>query len=47
MISDGDSKAYGSIWDTYGCCDKCEKWEKMDKRSVEYKKWHESKEYEI
>ncbi|CAB3990356.1 Hypothetical predicted protein [Paramuricea clavata] len=24
MISDGDSKAYGSIWDTYGCCNKCE-----------------------
>jgi hypothetical protein len=47
MISDGDSKAYGSIWDTYGCCDKCEKWEKMDKRSAEYKKWRESKEYEI
>ncbi len=47
MITDGDSKAYGSIWDTYGCCDKCEKWEKMDKWSAEYKKSHESKEYEI
>jgi hypothetical protein len=47
MICDGDSKAYGSIWDTYGCCDDCEKWEKMDKRSAEYKKWRESKAYEV
>ena len=43
MISDGDSKAYGSIWDTYGCCGDCEKWENTDKRSAEYKKWRESK----
>ena len=45
MISDGDSKAYASIWDTYGCCADCEKWENTDKRSAEYKKWHESKGY--
>ena len=25
----------------------CEKWEKMDKRSAEHKKWHKSKEYRI
>jgi hypothetical protein len=47
MISDGDSKAYGSIWDTYGCCEDCAKWENIDKRSKEYKKWRESKEYEV
>jgi hypothetical protein len=45
MISDGDSKAYGSIWDTYGCCADCEKWENINKCSAEYKKWHESKAY--
>ena len=38
MISDGDSKAYDSIWDTYGCCGDCEKWENTDKRSAKYKK---------
>lgn len=45
MICDGDSKAYSSIWDMYGCCDLCEKWENMDKRSKEYKKWVESDDY--
>ncbi|CAB4044199.1 Hypothetical predicted protein [Paramuricea clavata] len=45
MISDGDSKAYASIWDTCGCCADCEKWENTDKRSAEYKKWHESRGY--
>lgn len=43
MISDGDSKAYGSIWDTYRFCEDCQKYENMDKRSKEYKKWLESK----
>ena len=43
MISDGDSKAYGSIWDTYGFCEDCQKYENMDKRSKEYKKRLESK----
>ena len=42
MISDGDSKAYGSIWDTYGCFGDCEKCENTDKRLAEYKKWRES-----
>ena len=46
MISDGDSKAYAGIWNTYGCCDDCQKYENMDKRSKEYKKWQESKDYE-
>ena len=44
MISDGDSKAYGSISDTYRCCDDCQKYENMDK---EYKTWLESKGYKI
>lgn len=46
MICDGDSKAYGSIWDTYGCCEDCKKWENNDKRAGEYKKWRGSKRYE-
>ena len=25
IICDGDSKAYGTIWDSYGCCETCEK----------------------
>ena len=39
MISDGDSKAYSSVWDTYGCCQDCQKWENMDKHSAYYEKW--------
>ncbi|CAB3997757.1 Hypothetical predicted protein [Paramuricea clavata] len=35
----------GSIWHTYGCCDDCKKWEKIDK--FEYRKWRESKDYEV
>jgi hypothetical protein len=45
MMSDGDSKAYGGIWDKYGCCADCAKWENIDKCSAEYKKLHESKAY--
>ena len=43
MVCGGYSKAYGSILDTYGCCDDCQKWENTDKRSGAYKKWRESK----
>ena len=39
MICDGDSKAYNGVWDIYGSCDDCNKWENMDKKSNEYKKW--------
>lgn len=46
MICDGDSKAHGTIWDAYGCCETCEKWENADKRSADYKKWRNSKECE-
>ena len=45
MICDGDSKAYSTIWDSYGCCETCEKWENADKRSADYKKWRNSEEY--
>ena len=39
MICDGDSKAYNAVWDIYGSCDDCSKWENMAKTSNEYKKW--------
>ena len=32
MVCDGDSKSYQSVWDKYGCCAECEKWENMDKK---------------
>ncbi|CAB3996136.1 Hypothetical predicted protein [Paramuricea clavata] len=38
-----DSKAYGEVWDIYGVCDDCEKYENMDKQSAEYQKWLKSK----
>ena len=46
MVCDGDSKAYHTIWDTYGCCDVCEKWEKAKKQSNEYKEWIKSSDYQ-
>ena len=45
MICDGDSKAYGSIWDTYGSCKECEKWENTKKSTKEYKEWAASANY--
>ena len=46
MICDGDSKAYNGVWDIYGSCDDCSKWENMAKKSNEYKKWVASDAYE-
>ena len=45
MVCDGDSKAYHSIWDTYGCCRDCHKWENVKKQSKEYKELVKSSEY--
>ena len=42
MVCDGDSKAYNSVWDVYGWCEDCSKWERMNKKSNEYKKWFDS-----
>jgi hypothetical protein len=30
MVCDGDSKAYHSVWDVYGCCETCEKYGKNE-----------------
>ena len=38
MVCDGESKAYNSVWDVYGCCKTCEKYENMDRQSKEYEK---------
>ena len=37
IVCDGDSKAYNSVWDVYGCCEDCNKWERMDRKSNQYK----------
>ena len=42
MVCDGDSKAYNNVCDVYGCCEDCNKWERMDKKTNEYKKWVDS-----
>ncbi|CAB4031997.1 Hypothetical predicted protein [Paramuricea clavata] len=42
-ILDVAVKAYGEVWDIYGVCDDCEKYENMDKQSAEYQKWLKSK----
>ena len=33
MVCDGANKAFNNVWDVYGCCDDCNKWERMDKKS--------------
>ena len=45
MVCDGDSKAYSAVWDVYGCFETCNKYENMDRKSAEYKKWQESDSY--
>ena len=35
MVSDGDSKAYNAVWDVYGVCGDCSRYEKMNKNSEE------------
>ncbi|XP_048580316.1 uncharacterized protein LOC125563152 [Nematostella vectensis] len=45
MICDGDSKSYDSIWDQYGVCDTCNKFESMSRASTEYKEWLKSEDY--
>ena len=42
-VCDGDSKADTSMWDVYGCCKTCEKYERMDRQSKEYRKWVKTK----
>jgi hypothetical protein len=31
------------MWDVYGCCKNCEKYERMDRQSKEYWKWVKTK----
>lgn len=45
MVCDGDSKSCGEVWDIYGVCKDCKKYENMDKQSKEYQKWQTSKAY--
>ena len=45
MVCDGDSKAYSDVWNIYGVCKDCEKFEKMNKKSPEYEKWLKSASY--
>lgn len=45
MVCDGDSTTY-SVWDVYNCCEDCNKWKQMDKKSNLYKKWLDSEAHE-
>ncbi|EDO41956.1 predicted protein [Nematostella vectensis] len=45
MVSDGDSKAFGEVRDTYGVCEDCLHYDNMDKSSPEYKQWKNSPAY--
>lgn len=39
IVSDGNSKVYNSVWDVYGVCSDCDKYELMEKSSPDYIKW--------
>ena len=45
MITDGDSKAYSAVWDFYGVCDTCRKYENMKEAEEEYQKWRKSEDF--
>lgn len=48
MESDGDSKAYGEVYDIYGKCEDCKKdreMDKLNKEADEYVTWKNSSEY--
>ena len=45
MISDGDSKSYSSIWNIYGACDTCNRFEQLEPTSKEYISWKASSGY--
>ena len=46
MVCDGDSSAYCKVWDVYGACDVCLKYENMKKTDKTYQTWIESTEHE-
>lgn len=29
MVCDGDSRAYSVVWDIYGCCETCDRYERL------------------
>ena len=45
MISDGDSKAYNSIWSIYGACDTCHHYENLQNNDQEYITWKASEDF--
>ena len=45
MVCDGDSKSHSEVWDTYGICDLCARYEPMNKSSPEYQAWMKTEEY--
>ena len=43
MICDGDSKSYNAIWNVYGACDTCHKYEAMEQTDKELFAWKNSR----
>lgn len=44
-ITDGDSKAYSAVWNTYGACDTCNEYEILESTDKKYIAWKESPDY--
>ena len=45
MICDGVSKSYNAIWNVYGACDTCYKYEAMEPTNKELIAWKNSKQH--
>ena len=45
IVCDGDSKSHSEVWDIYGICDLCARYEPMNKSSPEYQAWMKTEEY--
>lgn len=49
LVADGDSKCYLDIWDAYGACEQCKKWEHLltKRNSNEYALWTKTNDFKI
>ena len=48
LVGDGDTKAYLDVWDVYGCCDLCLKWQHLltKRNSPEYEAWTKTADFD-
>ena len=49
LVADGDIKCYLDVWNVYGSCDLCMKWEHLltKRNSTEYEEWTKTEDFRI